>query len=112
MIFILVRFSDSDLDIELRGKTSRPKRSRGGQNDSNRKGRSRNAQSNDDLKNSPSAAAKRRNKVSILLFDFQVQGAIREFVDTLLGLSRGFLDHPAKANRGIFSIFLHLSSFY
>ena len=53
--------------MELRGKNSRPKRSRGAQGENNRKGRSRgSAQAiNDDIKGSPSAAAKRRNKVSV-----------------------------------------------
>nr|XP_018670716.1 zinc finger protein 608 [Ciona intestinalis] len=61
------RFSDSDLDIELRGKNGRPKRQRGttGDSTSSRKGRSRGNQAlADDVKGSPSTAAKRRGKNS------------------------------------------------
>ncbi|XP_076804956.1 uncharacterized protein LOC143448908 isoform X2 [Clavelina lepadiformis] len=62
------RLSDSDLDMDLRGKNGRPKRVRGGANDNamtSRKGRSRGNQSvGDDIKGSPSTAAKRRNKNS------------------------------------------------
>jgi len=68
---MIFRFSDSDLDMDLRNKNNRPKRTRGAQNDNNRKGRSRGAAqtANDDIKNSPSAAAKRRNKVNMLSRD-------------------------------------------
>ena len=53
--------------MDLRGKNGRPKRVRGGASDNamtSRKGRSRGNQSvGDDIKGSPSTAAKRRNKV-------------------------------------------------
>nr|CAB3268014.1 zinc finger protein 608 [Phallusia mammillata] len=54
------RFADCDVDMELRGKNGRPKRLRNGANEpSTRKGRSRGTV-NDDIKGSPSSAAKKR----------------------------------------------------